>query len=282
MTVVFKSESIKKMKGPYPLNLHFQQSLAMFVHQKTDIHISEQIIENGIWESYETSILEKLLFPGATFIDVGANIGYYSLIGAVLVGDNGRVVAFEPEQDNFALLEKNLSFNQIKNVVAVNAGLSADQRQGKLYLNKENRGDHQIYQQTSSAAPRTEQAISLVAGNDFLSQQLFPPVRQIDVLKIDTQGAEFLVLSGLMPLLKASLPRLKMIIEFTPYSLKQAGASGMALLELVNELELPMQLIDHLGRQLRPISRLEMQQWIAQTDAAVGNEGFINLLVGHH
>lgn len=270
------------MKGPYPLNLHFQQSLAMFVHQKTDIHISEQIIENGIWESYETSILEKLLFPGATFIDVGANIGYYSLIGAVLVGDNGRVVAFEPEQDNFALLEKNLSFNHIKNVVAVNAGLSADQRQGKLYLNKENRGDHQIYQQTSSAAPRTEQAISLVAGNDFLSQQLFPPVRQIDVLKIDTQGAEFLVLSGLMPLLKASLPRLKMIIEFTPYSLKQAGASGMALLELVNELELPMQLIDHLRRQLRPISRLEMQQWIAQTDAAVGNEGFINLLVGHH
>ena len=84
-----------------------------------------------------------------------------------------------------------------------------------------------------------------------------------------------------MPLLKASLPRLKMIIEFTPYSLKQAGASGMALLELVNELELPMQLIDHLGRQLRPISRIEMQQWIAQTDAAVGNEGFINLLVGH-
>ena len=63
----------------------------MFVHQKTDIHISEQIIENGIWESYETSILEKLLFPGATFIDVGANIGYYSLIGAVLVGDNASV-----------------------------------------------------------------------------------------------------------------------------------------------------------------------------------------------
>ena len=55
----------------------------------------------------------------------------------------------------------------------------------------------------------------------------------------------------------------------------------MALLELVNELELPMQLIDHLGRQLRPISRIEMQHWIAQTDAAVGNEGFINLLVGH-
>ena len=281
MTVLFKGESIKKMKGPYPLNLQFQQSLAMFVHQETDIHISEQIIENGIWESYETSILKSLLFPGATFIDVGANIGYYSLIGAVLVGDNGRVVAFEPERDNFALLEKNLSFNHIKNVVAVNAGLSADQKQGKLYLNEENRGDHQIYQQMSSAAPRTVQAISLVAGNDFLSQQLFPPVRQIDVLKIDTQGAEFLVLSGLMPLLKASLPRLKMIIEFTPYSLKQAGASGMALLDLVNQLELPMQLIDHLGRQLRPISRLEMQQWIAQTDAAVGNEGFINLLVGH-
>ena len=50
------------MKGPYPLKLHFQPSLAMFVHEKTDIHISEQIIQNGIWESYETSILEALLF----------------------------------------------------------------------------------------------------------------------------------------------------------------------------------------------------------------------------
>ena len=74
MTVLFKGESIKKMKGPYPLNLQFKQSLVMFVHQETDIHISEQIIENGIWESYETSILENLLFPGATFIDVGANL----------------------------------------------------------------------------------------------------------------------------------------------------------------------------------------------------------------
>lgn len=267
------------IKGPYPLKLNFQETLEMYVHQQTDIHISEQIIENGIWESYETSLLESLLFPGATFIDVGANIGYYSLIGSVLVGGRGRVVAFEPEQDNFTLLEKNLSHNRIENVIAIRAGLSESERQGTLYLNEENRGDHQIYQH-NSASSRAEQAIRLVGGKEFLTQQLSPPVDHIDVLKIDTQGAEFLVLSGLMPLLKNSLPTLKMIIEFTPHSLNAAGTSGIALLDLVTELNLPMQLIDHLGRKLVPISRLEMQQWIEQTDAATGNQGFINLLVG--
>tara|TARA_B100000767_G_scaffold271915_2_gene298535 strand:+ start:267 stop:1079 length:813 start_codon:yes stop_codon:yes gene_type:complete len=270
------------MKGPYPLKLDLQQQLTMFVHQKTDIHISKQIIEHGIWESYETSLLLTLLSPGRTFIDVGANMGYYTLIGSLLVGEQGRVVAFEPEQENFTLLEKNILNNKLANVVAVNAGLSDHHADGKLYLNDKNLGDHQIYQPANNAVSRAEQSIQLLQGDDFLLHRLTSPVSRIDVLKVDTQGAEFVVLTGLMPLLKQSLPELKMIVEFTPYSLKQAGASGMALLDIVVELGLPMQLIDHLGRKLVPISEIEMRQWIEQTDAAVGNQGFINLLVGHY
>jgi FkbM family methyltransferase len=272
------------MNGPHPLTIENHPSkLAMLVHSKTDAHVSKHIAEQGVWENFETQLLMQSLCAGATFVDVGANIGYYSIVASPLVGSTGRVFAFEPERDNFSLLEKNIQHNQLTNITAVAAALSYADSDAELFLNEENRGDHQIFQQSlgESTPQRTRQAIRLLNGADyFLSAGDSQPVDRIDVLKVDTQGAEFSVMSGLLPLIKKSLPSIKIILEFTPYSLRQAGSSGMALLDLVDELALPMNLIDHLGHKLIPINYDEMKEWILQTDADEGNEGFINLLLG--
>ena len=253
------------MQGPYPLKVKgLVEPLSMCVHSKTDAHISRQIAEHGEWESYETQLLLAHLFPGAVFVDVGANIGYYSIIASSLVGDRGRVFAFEPEQDNYTLLKNNVELNTLSNVTAVRGALSDHKGGGYIYLNEENRGDHQIYQQSGHSQARASQHIQLFNGAQFLTG-CEPPVSRIDFLKVDTQGAEAVVMAGLLPLLKASLPDIKIILEFTPFSLRQAGSSGMALLDLVAGLDLPMQLIDHIGHSLIPISYEEMQQWILAT-----------------
>lgn len=271
------------MKGPFPLTVGgFDAKAKMFVHSKTDAHISKQIAESGSWEVYETQLLQAMLFSGATFVDVGANIGYYCVLASGLVDSAGQVFAFEPEQDNFELLEKNIDLNDLTNIVAVQAALSDTTATGHVYLNEENRGDHQIYQQQSNnknGVVRDKQAIQLLNGAGFFAA-LKSPVNNIDVLKVDTQGAESAVIKGLMPIIQASLPKLKILIEFTPYSLRQAGSNGMELLDLIISLGLPMQLVDHLGHKLMPITYAQMQQWILETDADEGNEGFINLLVG--
>ena len=74
------------------------------------------------YEPFETSLLSAEVRPGMTIVDVGANIGYYTLLFSKLTGESGHVYAFEPEPENFALLQQNLARNNRTNVKVFNAG----------------------------------------------------------------------------------------------------------------------------------------------------------------
>lgn len=82
-----------------------------------DYAISYYLITRGIYEPRETNLFKKIVRHGMTVIDLGANIGYYTLIASKLVGESGKVYAFEPEPDNFNILVKNININNLKNVV---------------------------------------------------------------------------------------------------------------------------------------------------------------------
>ncbi|MGH8164650.1 MAG: FkbM family methyltransferase, partial [Rhodanobacteraceae bacterium] len=97
------------------------------------------------YEPFETSLLTSELRPGMTVVDVGANIGYYTLLFSKLAGDKGRVYAFEPEPQNFALLERNLTRNHRANVTIFNEAASDQSGHSFLYLSTVNHGDHQAY-----------------------------------------------------------------------------------------------------------------------------------------
>ncbi|MBD2859869.1 FkbM family methyltransferase [Spongiibacter sp. KMU-158] len=205
-------------------------------------------------------------------VDVGANIGYYSVLGAAAVGSQGKVFAFEPEPANFSLLEENLRLNGIRHTKAINAALSVENAPSTLFLSENNWGDHQIY---SRGETRRQVSIDLVRGDDILGNA----ISRIDLLKIDTQGAEFKVISGLENLIRQSLPELSIIIEFWPFGLKKAGDHGLQLLDLLASFELPIWMIDHLGHALHPCSIAELREWVDALDADPDNEGFFNLLL---
>lgn len=251
-----------------------EQSLAVFVHGQQDKYVSRQIREQGIWEPYETSLVLELLGPGSVFVDVGANLGYFSLIAASLVGDSGRVIAFEPDPANFKLLNASIDLNRFASrIQSVEAGLSDLASEGRLYLSQDNMGDHQIY---AGEGDRESLPITLLNGTEFLA----PLVSQVDLLKVDTQGSEFQVITGLMPLLKNQLKAPRIIIELTPFSLRESGASGAKLIELLASLDLPFWIIDHIEHQLAKTTAEELAQWCDNVDASVGDQGFMNILVG--
>jgi FkbM family methyltransferase len=252
--------------------------LQMFVHGPQDKHVSQKISQDGVWEPYESSLVLSRLHSGSVFVDVGANIGYFTVIGASHVGEGGRVYAFEPDPKNFHLMEKNCALNSLQSCVhAVRAGLSNEDNTGQLYLSEDNLGDHQIY---PSDGERAHVDIILRHGSRYLQRQLRRDnIAKIDLIKVDTQGSEFAVMAGLMPLLQSLDKVPTILIELTPYSLRQAGSSGRELIELLAQLQQDFWIVDHVEHQLVLSSAEALAQWCDNVDAVEGDEGFMNILV---
>ena len=248
--------------------------MQLCVHGEQDQYVSRRIRETGIWEPYETSLVQRLLRPGDVFVDVGANIGYFSILAASIVGSQGAVFAFEPDPENCRLLRANSALNNFEQqITVVEAALSDRAGVGELFLSTDNLGDHQVY---AGAERRNSLPIALVQGSDFLQQHL----QRIDLLKVDTQGSEFQVIAGLMPLLVKLAVAPRIILELTPHSLREAGASGRALIELLANLAQPMWIIDHVEGQLAASSAEELAQWCDNWDKVAEARGFMNILVG--
>lgn len=249
-----------------------EQALQLFLHGNKDQIISERLRKDGIWEAYETELSVKLLAAGQTYIDVGANIGYYSVIAGQCVGETGTVISYEPNADNFALLNKNIAANQLKNIQSFPYALSDKDGEGKLYLSTDNFGDHRIYQ---SPEDREHQSIQLINGGQHLSTLC----ERVDFIKIDTQGAEFFVLNGLMDVVRRNKEHLRMIIEVCPYGIRKSGSHGLELLQLLDSTGMQYHIIDHIGHALIPAESHHLADWIKSLDEDLLNEGFINLLL---
>jgi len=261
--------------GPFTLKLEgLEWPLQMYVHTANDQHISRDIREHGCWEAFETQLVLQYLRPGDCFFDVGANIGYYSVLAAAAVGPAGRVFAFEPEPRNFDLLQRNLELNQLAGrAEAARLALSSSTGQAELSLHPDNLGDHQLFgrQAGQSLIP-----VEVVRGEDYFAGQAVRP----QMVKIDTQGAEQAVVEGLLPLLRAAGPELHMIVELTPRSLREAGSSGAELVDLLTTLGLPLAIIDHIEHRLCPVTASELTQWCKNVDAYPEDQGFMNIFVG--
>ncbi|WP_240732696.1 FkbM family methyltransferase [Halioglobus maricola] len=247
--------------------------LSIYVHGDHDQHVSRQLRESAVWEPYESSLLLQVLRPGQVFIDVGANIGYFSLLAAGVVGPKGRVFAFEPDPANFILMQRSIGHNQLSCIEAVNAGLAAQASDAQLYLSEHNLGDHQIF---DAGDARRSVAISLLNGTDYLVAR----TNRIDLLKIDTQGSEYGVVAGLLPLLQAQAAPCRIIVELTPRSLRQCGSSGRQLIELLAQLNQPFWIVDHIEHRLVASDAAELAQWCDNVDAVPEDEGFMNIMVG--
>ena len=250
------------------------RSLMLQLHDERDRFVSRQLRDQGIWEPFETTLVMASLAPGSVFVDVGANIGYFSVVAADIVGEGGQVLAFEPDPDNFALLQANLALNGLeRQTEAVQAALSDADGRGQLFLSEDNLGDHQIYRAEEN---RASIEVLLLNGSRYLEGR----VERIDLIKIDTQGSESLVVAGLMPLLVRLPASPRILVELTPLSLRRAGSSGRELIELLATLEQPFWIVDHVEHQLVASSAAELAGWCDDVDAVAGDAGFMNILVG--
>lgn len=155
----------------------------------------------GTSEPIVQETLARVLNPGAVFYDIGANVGFYSVLAARLVGPEGRVVAYEPLPENVRALERNIELNQFENVTVRPCAVSANDGRGSLQLAPE-----QTWARLESAGERADALgsveVTLVAIDSELAGGLPAP----DVVKLDVEGAEVDVLDGMAETIRSARP----------------------------------------------------------------------------
>jgi FkbM family methyltransferase len=182
---------------------------------------------NGVYEPLETELFKKLIKKGDVVLDIGANIGYYTLIAAKLVGENGRVYAFEPDPDNFALLKKNIKINGYQNVILVQKAVSNKTGKLRLYLSDDSAAEHRIF---DSRDGRRSIEIEAIRLDDYFKDYF----GKIDLIKMDIEGAEWGAIQGMLNLLEKN-KTLKIITEFWPSALERFGIEPEQYLKLLLE-----------------------------------------------
>ena len=232
--------------GPKGIVLVEVQGNKMFMDAK-----ASGLVLTGYWEKYETELLKKIIEEGMTVVDIGAHIGYYTLIAANLVGEKGKVYAFEPEPENYSLLVKNIEINGYKNVVPVKKAVSNKIGTTKLFL-----GTAALHSIIDSEGNKKSIEVQTTTLDDFFNKN-----EKIDVIKIDAEGAEYMIFQGMSKILRDNNDVI-ILTEFYPALLKKYIEPQKYLEELIknkfklfiinNEIIGPVKieyLIDKMGKK---------------------------------
>jgi FkbM family methyltransferase len=188
--------------------------------------IQQYIYYFGVWEPHITSWISSCLRPGDGFVDVGANIGYYSLLASRLVGGRGNVVAIEASPRTFSDLQRNLTLNGITNVRAINSAASAHSGKLRIFRGHEfNTGMTTIFEQSGF---ELEGEVVAAPLSDLIKPNEFKTAR---IVKIDVEGAESLVVTGMQSMLSAGRDDLEYLIEINPAALAGHGTSPNRILK---------------------------------------------------
>lgn len=212
----------------------------------SDFEISRTVLEQRVYEPHVTNAIRPILRPGMTFLDIGANIGYFSLLAAKHVGQDGRVIAFEPNQYNCSLLYMSARANQFDHieiypfaVAETSTTFMYDNVGGSNGVISEI-GNERDEEKSNQLFLRT--LVRSVKLDDQLRD-----VERVDVIKIDIEGAEYRALLGAQQLIETHHPII--FSEFSPTGLQHvSNASGEDYLRLLVNHHYQLAILERNGK----------------------------------
>jgi FkbM family methyltransferase len=189
-----------------------------------DLDLSDFIQRNMYFGSYEqpqTSRILSHLRPGMTFVDVGANVGYYTAMASSIVG-TGRVIAYEPNPYAFQRLTAWVQANQAKNITPVFSALGSEEGAITTYFAE---GDNHTASLVPTPDPSKKNETTVVEVRTLDAEAERLAIRHIDVMKVDVDGYESAVFKGCSKLLEEG--RIGAVLcEFSAFWLGQVGSSN--------------------------------------------------------
>lgn len=216
---------------PYELSLIIQPGAPSYRNYLT-----------GLYEVDLTRVVSSLVRPGMTFVDVGANIGYYMLLCSRLVGVGGRVYAFEPDPDTVRYLERNVALNHCTNVLVLAEAVSNK----VAVLQFERPGPERGFLTGESLGGRSV-AVQSTSLDEYFAQIGWP---RVDLVKIDAEGSEVQVLRGMVELVSRN-PGIRLIVEWNVAAQRRAGSGPDELVATLQSLGFTSVYVVELKRTVR-------------------------------
>lgn len=223
--------------------------LGQLIFPSYDETIAPWIKKFGTWDEAICKYMIANLRSGASFLNIGSNVGYFAILGARIVGSNGSVYAFEPHPKIYKIAQLNYSLKILPSIKHFNIAGSDSTETLNLYVSSKNGGDHRVW-----------------ADKEAADQSLLGPVRSmpidnivenipIDLVLIDTQGFDFQVIKGLENTLKNCRPII--ICEFMPSWISSLGKNPVDVINYYESLGYSVALLEN-----QEIKSIEILSWM--------------------
>ncbi|MEE2908620.1 MAG: FkbM family methyltransferase [Planctomycetota bacterium] len=233
-----------------------------------DFGVTFELHATGTYEPFTRGACLESLEPGMVFVDIGAHVGLYTLPAARAVGPTGCVIAFEPHPGNRALLEENVLGNALENVTVVAAAVSDAPGEMPLQVSPFNTGDHRLYRGGHGGGAAVPTAV--VSLDAWCAAE---GIDRVDMVKIDVQGAEARVIAGMEKTMQRS-PGMVIILEYTPWMLREADEDPMTLLTDLTSQGFSLSILDEARGLLTSASAQEIHE-------ACPGRSYVNVLARH-
>jgi FkbM family methyltransferase len=245
--------------GPVPVRVRNQKIYAASL----DRLLALLLLKFGNAERFEIDLWQQHLRPGMVAVDIGANLGLYTLLAAERIGPGGTVHAFEPAPHNYALLCRNVKVNGHTNVVLHEIAVADREGTVPLHLCPEHHGDHRIYHVAHGNRPTINVRLTT------LDAALHDAPR-VDLVKMDIQGSEWRAVEGMRGLIERN-PRMLLFLEFWPKGLRESGAEPADFLRRLRELGF---LVRHINSKRRTLEEWDDRELVVLSE----RHGYTNLL----
>ena len=192
-------------------------SFKILINPDTEQGAQKTVYEKGMWEPTITELVKKLLNPSQVFIDIGSAAGWFSLLASPIVGENGKIIAFEPNPTRFKMIKRSADLNGFSNIIVSDKALGEKEETAFI-------GGRCTGEISNEGIP-----INTTTLDCFLAER---EINKVDLVKMDIEGMELKALKGMTETIQNN-PQIKIICELHPKLLKKYGDTQEELMNYV-------------------------------------------------
>jgi len=235
------------------------------VLDKKDVDVSMQIHKEGWYvdEKFDIEVFQQNLKSGMTLVDLGANVGFYTILGRSIVGKTGRVYAFEPFPRNAELIKASVKENSFENVSVVQAAVSDRNGNRILHLSPDANSEHSLldldfhYGKVNATVKEKSINVNVRRLDDYFKNEVHD--LKVDFIKMDIEGSEYRAFEGMQEILKSNR-KIVLMTEFWPNGFRKDNRDPYEFLERIITTGFRINIIDNLSQKAYGISPEELKR----------------------